>query len=82
MVAGIISTLSGLKTCLGFVLHLIAIIALYAISLKGADTSNAIVGVVLSYAGSQAAKQISAHTSASKDPQCDTAQVIKDTDQQ
>lgn len=82
MVAKLINTLSGLKTYLGFVLHLIAIVVLFIMSYNDVDTSSAIVGVVISYAGSQAAKQISAHTNASKDPQCNTEQVIKAIDQQ
>jgi len=72
----IIQTLAGMKSCLSFVIHVLGMIALYGMSLRGVDTSTAIVLVVASYGGTQTAKQISSHINSSKDPNCDTAAVI------
>jgi asparagine N-glycosylation enzyme membrane subunit Stt3 len=69
-------SLARLRTCLSFVLHLLALIALYAMHLRGFDTSSAIVGVLVSYSGGQTIKQVGAFVSASKDPNADTAKVI------
>jgi len=78
----VIQTLAGLKTSLSFVLHLLAMIALYSICLiKGIDTSNVIMMVALSYGGTQTAKQISAHVNASRDPECSTSEVIYKTNE-
>jgi len=78
----ILQTLSGMKYALSFVLHLIAIIALYAICIqKGIDTSNVIMLVAFSYGGTQVAKQISAHRAAAGDETADTAQVIKEVNE-
>jgi hypothetical protein len=75
----IFQTLSGIKTSLSFIIHLIAIIALYFIcTLKGIDTSNVILMVAVSYGSTQTAKQISAHIAASKDSAADTIQAIKE----
>jgi len=77
----IIQTIAGMKTALSFILHLSAIIALYAMCLfKGIDTSNVIMLVALSYGGTQTAKQISAHVNASRDPESNTLQAIRDVD--
>jgi hypothetical protein len=76
--SSIIQTIAGLKSCLNFILHLIALAALYAMSLNDIDTSNIVPMVLLSYSGTQAAKQISAHQAASRDPDANTAEVIKE----
>jgi len=69
--------LSGVKGCLSFVLHVLGLAVLYAINLRGVDTSSAVVGLVISYGSTQTAKQISAHVNASKDPQADTQKAIE-----
>ena len=75
----ILQTLSGMKTALSFILHLLAIGALYAMAIfKGIDTSNLIMLTALSYGGTQTAKQISAHVNASKDPNCSTEKVVEE----
>ena len=70
-------SLIGLKTSLSFILHVLGLAALYAISLRDVDTSTAIVGVVLSYGGTQTAKQISAHQAAFRDAGCDTQKTLE-----
>lgn len=74
--AKFIASLAGLKTSLSFILHVLGLGALYAISLRGVDTSTAIVGIVLSYGGTQTVKQISAHQAAFRDPEADTQKAI------
>jgi hypothetical protein len=67
MLRAFIGSLAGLKTCLSFILHLIALVFMFVLGLRGMDVSTPIVGVLMSYAGTQAAKQISAHRAASQD---------------
>lgn len=75
----IVQTLSGLKTSLSFILHFIAIVALYSMSIvKGIDTSNVIMLVALSYGGTQTAKQITSVIAASKDETANTNDAIKE----
>lgn len=75
----ILQTLSGLKYSLSFVLHMLAMVALYFICIqKGIDTSNVIMMVAFSYGSTQTAKQISAHLAASKDETADTNAAIKE----
>lgn len=73
-------SLAGLKASLSFILHVLGLCALYAMSLRGVDTSTAIVGLVFSYGGTQTAKMISAHVNASRDPESNTLQAIRDVD--
>ena len=77
--AKLLQTIAGLKTSLSFVLHFFAILACYAITVqKGLDTSNVIALIAFSYGGTQTAKQISAHMSASRDVSADTVEAIKE----
>jgi hypothetical protein len=77
-----LETVAGLKSALSFVLHLLSIVALYAICIqKGIDTSNVIAMIAFSYGGTQTAKQISAHINASKDAQADTVAAIREVNE-
>jgi len=78
----IMQTITGMKSALSFVLHTLAIVACYAICIqKGMDTSNVIAMIAFSYGGTQTAKQISAHISASKDSAADTVEAIKEVNE-
>ena len=69
--------IAGLKTCLAFVLHLVALVFLFLIAMKdGADVGSYMVWVLVSYMGGRSATQISAFMAASKDPNCDTESVV------
>lgn len=70
-------SLAGLKASLSFILHVLGLCALYAMSLRGVDTSTAIVGLVFSYGGTQTAKMISAHRAAASDDTADTQKAIE-----
>lgn len=75
--AFIIQTLAGLKTYLAFLLHVSALVGLWALAFfKGMDTSTAMVGVLLSYMGGRTVAQASAHWAASRDETADTEKVI------
>ena len=61
-----------------FTISLLGLLFLLILGLaKGTDVSLAIVGVITSYVGSRAAQKGSYVFSASRDPRCDTKEVIK-----
>ena len=77
--ATILEQIAKAKTILSFILHFVAIAALYSIALiKGIDTSNVILMVAVSYGSTQTAKQISAHFAAKNDPEANTNEAIKE----
>lgn len=70
-------TLAGLRTYLGFIIHLIALVLLFVLGFwKGVDVTTAIPLVLMSYMGGRTFAQASAHWAASKDATADTESVI------
>ena len=62
-----------------FVLSLLALLLLFALGVwKGVDVSIPIVSVTTAFVASRAASRASMVHSASKDPACDTAAVIRE----
>ena len=62
----------------GFILCLLALVSLSAISLiKGIDTSMAIVGVIGAYMARRGAEGVASVNAAAKDPEADTLAAIE-----
>ena len=68
-----------MKITNSFTLSLLGLVALVTMFLaKGLDTSGAVVTICLGYVGARQAKKASDVIAAAKDPNTDTAQIIKD----
>jgi hypothetical protein len=70
-------SIAGLKTCLSFVLAVLALAAVWSLGMKGVAVAGEIPMILMAYIGGRSFVQASAHFAASKDPNCDTAKVIE-----